>query len=540
MARPRNSALAKQEVRQAARQRAVLYARVSSAEQEREGFSIPAQQKLLREYAAANGISIVAEQVDVETAKRTGRTGFAAMLSYIKSHPTVRTILVEKTDRLYRNLKDWVTLDGIDVEIHFVKEGVVLTRDSRSSEKFMHGIKVLMAKNYIDNLSEEARKGMHEKAEQGIWPSCAPLGYANIVGPSGKKVITIDPEIGPLITRLFEWFETGQCSIKEAAKKARDWGLRYRKSGQPLAGSTVHRILRNRIYTGSFDWKGKTFSGTHTPLVSYETWANVQEILDGRSISNVHGNRHQFAFTGLVTCGHCGCAITAEIKKGKYIYYHCSRFKARCPEPYIREEALAEKFAAQLRRMNIDEQIFGLIRRALKETAATEQSDRDEQIKRLRSEADRLQVRLDALYVDKVEGNITAEFHDRMAHGWRVERQRCIHDLEILANAEDNLIDDGVALLEVARSVHEGFVDQPLAIKQRALNLVLSNATLANGELTVQFREPFDSLSEIPGPRGGGGTPHLLSNPSEKELVGERGFEPPAPASRRQCSTRLS
>ena len=31
-------------------------------------------------------------------------------------------------------------------------------------EKFMHGIKVLMAKNYVDNLSEETRKGMLEKA----------------------------------------------------------------------------------------------------------------------------------------------------------------------------------------------------------------------------------------------------------------------------------------------------------------------------------------------------------------------------------------
>ena len=67
-------------------------------------------------------------------------------------------------------------MDDLDVEMHFPKEGVVLSRESRSSEKFMHGIKVLMAKNYIDNLSEEARKGMQEKAEQGIWLTKTPLG----------------------------------------------------------------------------------------------------------------------------------------------------------------------------------------------------------------------------------------------------------------------------------------------------------------------------------------------------------------------------
>src|SRR6202012_4073661 len=122
---------------------------------------------------------------------------------YLKKHSEIRAILLEKPDRLYRNLKDWVTLDEFDVEIHLVKEGVVLSRQSRSSEKFMHGIKVLMAKNYIDNLSEEARKGMQEKAEQGLWPTIAPLGYKNQLGPEGKKIIDIDPVIGPVVTNLF-------------------------------------------------------------------------------------------------------------------------------------------------------------------------------------------------------------------------------------------------------------------------------------------------------------------------------------------------
>jgi len=157
-----------------ARKRAVIYARVSSKEQEKEGFSIPAQLKLLKEYAAAQGFAVAQEYVDVETAKQTGRTAFGEMVAYLKAHPSTRVMLVEKTDRLYRNLKDWVTVDELDVEVHFPKEGVVLSRESRSSEKFMHGIKVLMAKNYIDNLSEEARKGMQEKAEQGIRLTIAP------------------------------------------------------------------------------------------------------------------------------------------------------------------------------------------------------------------------------------------------------------------------------------------------------------------------------------------------------------------------------
>ncbi len=188
---------------------------MSSKEQEKEGFSIPAQLKLLNEYAASNGIRVAEKFVDVETAKRSGRTNFNKMIAHLRRHSTIKALLVEKTDRLYRNLKDWVTIDDLGVEIHFVKEGTVLSTESRSSEKFMHGIKVLMAKNYIDNLSEETRKGMLEKAEQGIWPSCAPLGYENVEGPSGKRIIEVDPVSGPLIVKLFEWYATGRYSLRE-------------------------------------------------------------------------------------------------------------------------------------------------------------------------------------------------------------------------------------------------------------------------------------------------------------------------------------
>src|SRR3984893_11560181 len=263
-----------------ARKQAVVYGRVSSKEQEKEGFSIPAQLKLLKEYAAANGFALAQEYIDVETAKQTGRAAFGEMVAYLKAHPAVRVMLVEKSDRLYRNLKDWVTVDELDVEMHFPKEGVVLSRESRSSEKFMHGIKVLMAKNYIDNLSEEARKGMQEKAEQGIWPTKTPLGYRNITGPGGKKIIATDPALSPIVAKLFDWYASGGISLKEAAKKAQAAGLVYAESGAKVPVSTVHTILHNRLYTGQFEWNGKLIQGTHEPLVSIDLWERVQEWTD--------------------------------------------------------------------------------------------------------------------------------------------------------------------------------------------------------------------------------------------------------------------
>ena len=95
----------------------MIYARVSSREQEKEGYSIDAQLKLLRQYASEQRFIIAQEYVDVETAKRTGVTNFTHMVSFLRKQQTSKTdnhcriILVEKTDRLYRNLKDYVILD---------------------------------------------------------------------------------------------------------------------------------------------------------------------------------------------------------------------------------------------------------------------------------------------------------------------------------------------------------------------------------------------------------------------------------------------
>ncbi|HNH49149.1 MAG TPA: hypothetical protein PKY30_19040, partial [Myxococcota bacterium] len=118
-----------------------------------------------------------------------------------------------------------VTLEDLGYELHFVKEGGVMTPDSRSSDKFMHGIRVMVAKNYVDVLSEEARKGMLEKARQGIWPARAPYGYRNVLRGDGKKVVEVDPVLGPKVKALFEEYATGQFSLKVVAKRARNNGL---------------------------------------------------------------------------------------------------------------------------------------------------------------------------------------------------------------------------------------------------------------------------------------------------------------------------
>lgn len=222
---------------------AVSYTRVSSKDQEMEGFSIPAQQKLVRDYAQKNGLQILRGFEEVETAKKTGRKRFGAMLQFLVENPSCRAIIVEKTDRLYRNFGDAVALDKLGIEIHLAKEGRIIGKNSRSQDKLLHGIQLVIAANFIDNLKEEVRKGMREKAEQGIYPSRPPLGYCN---NKLEHTIEINPEKVPLAKRIFELYASGTISLASLRKRIRA------EFGQDLAVSYLAKILKNPFYIGSF------------------------------------------------------------------------------------------------------------------------------------------------------------------------------------------------------------------------------------------------------------------------------------------------
>ena len=479
---------------------AVLYARVSSEEQEKEGYSIPAQTKFLREYAGQEGIRILHEFIDVETAKQPGRPGFMAMVDFFakeaRKDPTrqVRALLVEKTDRLYRNLKDYVTIDDLGIEIHFAKEGVVLSPTSHSSEKFMHGIKVLMAKNYVDNLGEEVKKGMREKAEQGIPPNKVPRGYLNVEGPDGRRTVTVDPEVAPTIRRMFEQYAVGTFSLAEIAEMAKSEGLFVgRKKDRIVA--TIYSIFTNPFYYGEFRYRGRLYQGIYSPLITRELWDRVQKAMRERGTRKPRKVKHDFAFSNLIRCGHCGCALVGEIKKGRYVYYHCTYYKGKCPEPYVREEVLEEKFTEILRGLHFDQDVLDWVTEALRDSHVDEKRFHDEAIARLQREYKRLQDRIDRMYIDKLDGRIDAGFFDQKSAEWRAEQTEILNSIQEHQAANQSYLGEGVALLELASRAADLFEKQPAREKRRLLDFVLSNSTWANGELTPEFRQPFDMIA---------------------------------------------
>ncbi len=478
--------------------KAVLYARVSSKEQE-EGFSIPAQLKLIKEYAIKNKIKIIEEFIDVETAKQAGRANFNGMIDFLKNNQEVKNILCEKTDRLYRNFKDYLTIEGLNLTIHLVKENEVLSKESKSHQKFIHGIKILMAKNYIDNLSEEAKKGLLQKAHEGYYPSYAPLGYINVEKElNGRKIkaIEIDPPKSQIIKKIFKLYSTGEYSVEKINHFANEEGLRSRK-GYKLYKSTIYKILKDPIYYGDFKWDDKIYKGKHTAIISKELFDQVQKSFS-KSTRSEKIQKHNFAFSGLLTCAKCGCTITAEIKKKKYVYYHCTNYKGKCGDKFIREENLAEKLGELVKKIRIEPKIIAWLKEALLMSHQDEKEYHDSQIKSLQELYNKLQHRLDKIYIDKLDEVVTTEFYQEKTNEWKNEQNNILININKHKDANTNYFEQGIKILELAQKAYFSYLKQDNSGKRNLLNILLSNCTLNEGNLYPTYRKPFDLLAKNP------------------------------------------
>lgn len=289
---------------------------------------------------------------------------------------------------------------------------------------------------------------------------------------------------------------TGTYSVKEVTRIAQANGLVFRRTKAAVPVATVHKILRSRLFTGDFDWKGKTYKGTHQALVSRELWDRVQATLDRRQANKHRKMKHDFAFSHLITCGHCGCSLVGEIKKGKYVYYRCSGYKGKCPEPYVREEDLEARFTEILKGLHFDAEVLQLVTDALRSSHVDQQRFHAEAIARFQADYTRLQNRIEQMYLDKLDGKVTAEFFEAKAAEWRNAQLEAKANIDEHEHANQAYLEQGVMLLELASRSHELFTAQAPREKRRLLNFVLQNCTWKGGVLTPTYRQPFDMIAE--------------------------------------------
>ncbi len=486
--------------------KAVLYARVSSTRQEKEGFSIPAQIKFLREYALKNDIEIVGEFVEAETAKKAGRAEFNRMVDYLQQHEDERIILVEKVDRLYRNLPDYGTIDNIKgLEIHFVKENEILSENSRSSIKFMIGIRVLMAKQYVDNLAEESAKGLNERIEQGyaLYP---PLGYMYGNDGTHKHAIIKDLERAEYAVRAFNLFVYENLSASSINNILYEEGLRN-PDGNKYADSTIQRMFKNPMYVGDYIYQKKLYpNGKHEPLISRELFQLAQNKLNNAS-DTTRQHDIEFPYIGLFHCGICGCSYTAERKvkpSGKeYIYYHCTgkgKIKTCKKASYINETKI-DKFIAEILKglENLPQSLINEIKDSLKEIhdLKNEYSNatQDNIYKRIQ-EIDRM-IQNGYKRMLKSTNDSENELWNATYTELRAEKEQLMDKLSCIDKADDDFYKQSDLILKFCKNASKIFLEATPSEKRTICEIIGSNFTANAKNIDITLYPIFYDIIEM-------------------------------------------
>ncbi len=482
--------------------KAVIYARVSSKDQEETGYSLPAQEKFLKEYAERKNYEIARVFSISESASgKRQREMFDQMMQYVTKQ-NIKPIICEKADRLSRNFKDMVLIDewledDKDRQIHLVKDSLILHRDSRSQEKLNWGIRILFAKNYIDNLSEEVKKGLAEKLRQGWLPTKPPVGYKTI-GEKGRKIHVIDEEKAPLVRKMFELYSTGNYGTDTLAHIMFKEGLRN-AGGKRIYKSRVAVLLTDPFYIGKIRYNNAIHKGSHERLIGDELFEIVQRNLKGNGAPRYR--RHSPTFKSLIKCEECGGSVTWEIQKGHW-YGHCNRYRECTQKKFVRQERVEEQLLPYLDEITIkNPRVLEWVKKAMKESHSDEiaynSSARDELNKRFES----VQRRLEALYDDKLDGKIPEDFYQRKFKQFMEEKDQIMSALKRHDGANTKYYELGSNVLDLAQRAKEIYLNENRTADEKRilLRLVFSNLVINADKLTVSYNKAFQILSAYSG-----------------------------------------
>ncbi|MDR3547750.1 MAG: recombinase family protein [Candidatus Pacebacteria bacterium] len=354
------------EAKEAVKVRYCLYARKSTEQDEQQALSIDSQIKEMTALAAREGLDVVEVKRESHSAKEAGqREIFNEMLDGIHAGK-YNSILTWAADRISRNAGDLgKVVDLMDAGALAHIQTYSQKFSNNPNEKFLLMILCSQAKLENDNKSINVKRGLKTRAEMGMLPGVAPLGYLNDRRSDHKCEYLIDSIRAPIVRMIFEKVASERWSgpkIYLWLKNDLDFKT---KNNKHVTISSIYELLKNPFYCGVFEYprqSGNWYVGKHEALITKELFETVRQKVVEETKPRKSGR--EFAFVRMMTCGYCESGVTAmevdkliksEGIKRTYTYYVCSRAKDRaCKNPYIREDNLMMQLGEIIDKIEID------------------------------------------------------------------------------------------------------------------------------------------------------------------------------------------
>lgn len=474
-----------------------IYARKSTESEDRQILSIDSQVRELKVLAQREGLRVDHVFTESQSAKAPGRPVFNSLFKLIQKREFDR-IICWKLDRLARNPLDGGALIWALDQGQLQKIVTPTSSYTNSgSDKFLMQLEFGMAKKYVDDLSDNVKRGIRARLNQGWASGLPPLGYLN---DRGKRTIVKDPERFPIVRQMWDLMLSGKVTPPHILTAANEqWGLRTRQfkreGGAPIALSAVYKMFKHPFYYGMIRHKGELLPGAHEPMVTKAEFDRVQDLLGVPT--NPRPEKHSFAFTGLIRCGECGASVTAEHKVNRqghrYVYYHCTRRKkgVSCAQKVIEVRKLETQISSFFESITIhqdfSEWVINLAREIHGEEVGKEKASFDALNRRLAACKDELSKLVDL----RLRGLLNDDEYISKKNELENERVRL---QELLTDSDDtftHVLDRSIEALEFATIAKRTFDEGNRDAKRACLQYLGSNLMLCNGILNIQAFEPF-------------------------------------------------
>ncbi len=320
-----------------------LYARVSTDEQAKEGYSIGAQCKKLQQYAELNDWDGILYVDDGYSAKDLNRPQAMQLFKDIEEKK-IDTVVIYKLDRLTRNVKNLYELmdlfDKNDCKLISLTESL---DTSSASGRFFITMLGAMAQWERETIGERTFVGMKEAIKAGKVNGRTPFGYRKIDGE-----FVIHEQEAEMVRIIFDKYNSGVGTDTIIKDFQKDGLIPIEK---PWDHTKIIRIIENRAYIGEFvvtfrDGEVNINKDVFPSIVSNKVFQSTNELLQRKKRLHVRAKGNARLFSGVLTCSNCGGDIFGENPNG--LRYKCkNKFKLDgCSCGTFKEEELEKEFIA--------------------------------------------------------------------------------------------------------------------------------------------------------------------------------------------------
>ncbi len=479
-----------------------IYARKSSDSEDRQVLSIESQLQELREFAAKENLEVIQEFTESKTAKEPGRPIFNQMLTELEQSQA-DGIIAWQPDRLSRN-----SVDGGKI-IYLIDQGVIKDLkfptylfDLSPHGKFNLSLAFGFSKLYVDNLSQNVKRGIREKLRRGEFPGPAPRGYVN-----NLKTHTIEacPETFDTIKALLMKYAAGDITLPQMNKELFNAGIKTKK-GLSIGYSSVERLLSNPFYYGIFKLNGELHPGSHPAMITKDVFDQIQKRLANIrwKVKDPETKKHDknFLFTELGKCGECGYSITSEFhikKSGKeYRYYRCSKKSkvCNCQQKAINEKDLALQIEKLSSEIAINDDWHKWCQTQIREWRDQELESTQEQVQNCQKTLESNKKRLERLLDLKIDGEISLDEYKSKKNEIVNLNSHLEGQINKIAQEGSSWFELLSTSLETSNEAHHRILEKDFTGMFKILRKTGLNSILHDQNLSLTFFKPFSFFRE--------------------------------------------